>query len=191
VVSTPALESVAKSFGFRVVRTLSGFKWIARVPQLIFGFEEALGYLVNPETLNDKDGISAGLAILALVSDLHASGLTLLEKVTELTAAHGGFVSSQLSMRTDAARITKTMSALRKTAPASIGGSAVVTIDDYDRGVNRLPATNLLAWHLANGSRVMLRPSGTEEKLKVYVDATSPEALDLIDIDVRALFSDS
>jgi phosphomannomutase len=69
--------------------------------------------------------------------------------------------------------------------------SAVVTIDDYDRGVNRLPATNLLAWHLANGSRVMLRPSGTEEKLKVYVDATSPEALDLIDIDVRALFSDS
>jgi len=191
VVSTPALESVAKSFGFRVVRTLSGFKWIARVPQLIFGFEEALGYLVNPETLNDKDGISAGLAILALVSDLHASGLTLLEKVAELTAAHGGFVSSQLSMRTDAARITKTMSALRKTAPASIGGSAVVTIDDYDRGVNRLPATNLLAWHLANGSRVMLRPSGTEEKLKVYVDATSPEALDLIDIDVRALFSDS
>jgi phosphomannomutase len=83
------------------------------------------------------------------------------------------------------------MTALRKTAPANIGGSAVITVDDYARGVNRLPATNLLAWHLANGSRVMLRPSGTEEKLKVYVDATSPEALDRIDIDVRALFSDS
>jgi phosphomannomutase len=191
VVSTPALESLGKSFGYPVVRTLSGFKWIARVPQLIFGFEEALGYLVNPETLNDKDGISAGLAVLALVSDLHASGLTLLEKVTELTAAHGAFVSSQLSMRTVAARITETMTALRLRAPANIGGSAVVAVDDYARGFNRLPATNLLAWHLANGSRVMLRPSGTEDKLKVYVDATSPDALDRIDTDVRALFSDS
>jgi phosphomannomutase len=172
------------------VRTLSGFKWIARVPQLIFGFEEALGYLVNPETLHDKDGISAGLAVLALVSDLHASGLTLLDKVTELTATHGAFVSSQLSMRTDAARIDEKMTILRKSAPASIGGSAVVAVDDFARGVNRLPATNLLAWHLADGSRVMLRPSGTEEKLKVYVDATSPEALERIDADVRALFSD-
>ena len=191
VVSTPALESLGKSFGYPVVRTLSGFKWIARVPQLIFGFEEALGYLVNPETLNDKDGISAGLAVVALVSDLHASGLTLLEKVAELTAAHGSFVSSQLSMRTDAARITETMTALRRTAPATIGGSAVVAIDDYVRGFNRLPATNLLAWRLSDGSRVMLRPSGTEDKLKVYVDATSPEVLDRIDTDVRALFSDS
>jgi phosphomannomutase len=191
VVSTPAMESLGKSFGYPVVRTLSGFKWIARVPQLIFGFEEALGYLVNPETLHDKDGISAGLAVLALVSDLHASGLTLLDKVTELTATHGAFVSSQLSMRTDAARITEKMNILRKSAPASIGGSAVVAVDDFARGFNRLPATNLLAWHLANGSRVMLRPSGTEDKLKVYVDATSPEALEQIDADVRALFSAS
>jgi phosphomannomutase len=94
-------------------------------------------------------------------------------------------------MRTDAARITETMTALRLRAPANIGGSAVVAVDDYARGFNRLPATNLLAWHLANGSRVMLRPSGTEDKLKVYVDATSPDALDRIDTDVRALFSDS
>jgi len=189
VVSTPALESLGKSFGYSVVRTLSGFKWIARVPQLIFGFEEALGYLVNPETLHDKDGISAGLAVLALVSELHASGLTLLEKVTELTATHGAFMSSQLSMRTDAARIAEKMNVLRKSAPASLGGSAIVGVDDFARGLNRLPATNLLAWHLANGSRVMLRPSGTEDKLKVYVDATSPEALEQIDVDVRALFS--
>ena len=189
VVSTPALESLGKSFGYSVVRTLSGFKWIARVPQLIFGFEEALGYLVNPETLHDKDGISAGLAVLALVGDLHASGLTLLDKVTELTATHGAFVSSQLSMRTDAARIEETMTAMRKAAPADIGGSRIVSVDDYSRSVNRLPATNLLAWHLADGSRVMLRPSGTEDKLKVYIDATSPDALDRIDADVRALFS--
>jgi phosphomannomutase len=189
VVSTPALESLGKSFGYSVERTLSGFKWIARVPQLIFGFEEALGYLVNPETLHDKDGISAGLAVLALVSDLHASGLTLLDKVTELNATHGAFVSSQLSMRTDAARIEETMTAMRKAAPADIGGSRIVAVDDYARSVNRLPATNLLAWHLADGSRVMLRPSGTEEKLKVYIDATSPDALDRIDADVRALFS--
>jgi phosphomannomutase len=191
VVSTPALESLGKAFGYPVIRTLSGFKWIARVPHLIFGFEEALGYLVNPETLHDKDGISAGLAVLALVGDLHAAGLTLLDKVTELTQTHGAFVSSQLSMRTDAARIAEKMAALRKSAPASIGGSAIVSVDDYARGFNRLPATNLLAWHLANGSRVMLRPSGTEAKLKVYVDATSPEALEHIDADVRALFAAS
>lgn len=191
VVSTPALESLGTSFGFPVVRTLSGFKWIARVPHLIFGFEEALGYLVNPETLHDKDGISAGLAVLALVSDLHASGVTLLDKVNDLTQAHGDFVSSQLSMRTDAARITEKMASLRKSAPESVGGSNVVAVDDYSRGFNRLPATNLLAWHLANGSRVMLRPSGTEAKLKVYVDATSPEALEKIDADVRALFAAS
>jgi phosphomannomutase len=191
VVSTPALESLGTSFGYPVIRTLSGFKWIARVPHLIFGFEEALGYLVNPETLHDKDGISAGLAVLALVGDLHAAGLTLLDKVTELTQTHGAFVSSQLSMRTDAARIAEKMAALRKSAPASIGGSAIVSVDDYARGFNRLPATNLLAWHLANGSRVMLRPSGTEAKLKVYVDATSPEALEHIDADVRALFAAS
>jgi len=189
VVSTPALESLGASFGYPVVRTLSGFKWIARVPHLIFGFEEALGYLVNPETLHDKDGISAGLAVLALVGDLHAAGLTLLQKVTELTHAHGAFVSSQLSMRTDVARIAEKMAYLRKSAPASIGGSAIVSVDDYARGFNRLPATNLLAWHMADGSRVMLRPSGTEAKLKVYVDATSPETLEKIDADVRALFA--
>jgi phosphomannomutase len=188
-VSTPALEALGRSFGFSVVRTLPGFKWIARVPQLIFGFEEALGYLVNPETLNDKDGISAGLAVLALVNDLHAAGLTLLDKVTELTTAHGNFVSTQLSMRTDPQHITETMSALRRSAPAAVGGLSILRVDDYARGVNRLPAANLLAWHLADGSRVMLRPSGTEAKLKVYVDSTSPESLDRIDADIRALFS--
>jgi phosphomannomutase len=125
------------------------------------------------------------------VGDLHAAGLTLLDKVTELTQTHGAFVSSQLSMRTDVARISEKMNALRKSAPTSIGGSAIVSVDDYARGFNRLPATNLLAWHLANGSRVMLRPSGTEDKLKVYVDATSPEALEHIDADVRALFAAS
>jgi phosphomannomutase len=92
-------------------------------------------------------------------------------------------------MRTDTARIEETMTAMRKAAPADIGGSRIVAVDDYARSVNRLPATNLLAWHLADGSRVMLRPSGTEEKLKVYIDATSPDALDRIDADVRALFS--
>ena len=191
VVSTPALDTLGRAFGYSVVRTLPGFKWIARVPQLIFGFEEALGYLVNPETLHDKDGISAGLAVLALVSDLHASGLTLLDKVTELTTTHGNYVSTQLSMRTDTQRITETMASLRRSAPPTVGGVSVLRVDDYARSVNRLPAANLLAWHLADGSRVMLRPSGTEAKLKVYVDCVSPDALDRIDADIRALFSAS
>jgi phosphomannomutase len=94
-------------------------------------------------------------------------------------------------MRTDPQRITETMTELRRSAPPTIGGLSVVRVDDYARGVNRLPTANLLAWHLADGSRVMLRPSGTEAKLKVYVDAISPESLDRIDADIRALFSAS
>ncbi|CAB4902871.1 MAG: phospho-sugar mutase [Actinobacteria bacterium] len=191
VVSSPAMESLGTSFGYQVVRTLSGFKWIARVPQLLFGFEEAMGYLINPETVHDKDGISAGLAIMGIASDLHASGQTILEKVTELGQAHGAYVSSQLSMRTEVDRIEKTMVDLRKTPPAELGGSAIVSVDDYSRGFQRLPPSNLLAWHLANGTRVMMRPSGTEAKLKVYVDATSNDALDRVDADIRALFQSS
>ena len=191
VVSSPAMESLGTSFGYQVVRTLSGFKWIARVPRLLFGFEEAMGYLINPETVHDKDGISAGLAIMGIASDLHASGQTILEKVTELGQAHGAYVSSQLSMRTEVDRIEKTMVDLRKTPPAELGGSAIVSVDDYSRGFQRLPPSNLLAWHLANGTRVMMRPSGTEAKLKVYVDATSSEALERVDADIRALFQSS
>ena len=191
VVSSPAMESLGTSFGYQVVRTLSGFKWIARVPQLLFGFEEAMGYLINPETVHDKDGISAGLAIMGIASDLHASGLTILDKVAELDQAHGAYVSSQLSMRTEVARIEKTMADLRKNPPAELGGSPIVSVDDYSRGLRRLPATNLLAWHLADGTRVMMRPSGTEAKLKVYVDATSSEALERVDADIRALFQSS
>ena len=100
-------------------------------------------------------------------------------------------MSTQLSMRTDTQRITETMASLRRSAPPTVGGVSVLRVDDYARSVNRLPAANLLAWHLADGSRVMLRPSGTEAKLKVYVDCVSPEALERIDTDIRALFSAS
>ena len=94
-------------------------------------------------------------------------------------------------MRTDMQHITDTLATLRASAPSSLGGLSVLRVDDYARGVNRLPAANILAWHLADGSRVMLRPSGTEAKLKVYVDSTSLEVLDRIDVDIRALFSAS
>ena len=94
-------------------------------------------------------------------------------------------------MRTELVRIEKTMATLRKSPPAELGGSPIVSVDDYSRGFRRLPATNLLAWHLANGTRVMMRPSGTEAKLKVYIDATSQDALDRVDADIRALFQAS
>ena len=190
VVSTPAIESLAASFGYPVVRTLSGFKWIARVPQLIFGFEEAMGYLVNPQTLRDKDGISAGLAVLSLASELHASGITLLDKLDELVAAHGGFVGTQVVLRADPELIAERLTQLRRNAPKALGGLAVRRVDDYQRGLDRLPATNLLAWHLERNARVMLRPSGTEAKLKVYIDATSEADLYDLEQGVRALFDD-
>lgn len=189
VVSTPALESLVRSFGFPVVRTLSGFKWIVRVPQLIFGFEEALGYLVNPHTVRDKDGISAGLAVLALASDLHAQGQHLAEKLDEIVSEHGHYVSSQVTLRGEPGNILKRMSDLRHLKPKDIGGFHIERIDDYQRGRDKLPPANVLAWHIEGNDRVMLRPSGTEAKLKVYIDATSTERLDRLEAAVRALFA--
>lgn len=189
VVSTPALESLASAFGFPVVRTLSGFKWIVRVPRLIFGFEEALGYLVNPHTLRDKDGISAGLAVLALASDLHAHGQTLAEKLDDITSEHGHYVSAQVTLRGEPENILERMSDLRHLKPREIGGFRIEREDDYQRGIEKLPRTNLLAWHIEGNARVMLRPSGTEPKLKVYIDATSPDILDRLEAEVRGLFA--
>ncbi|MEA9984453.1 MULTISPECIES: phospho-sugar mutase [Subtercola] len=176
VVSSPALSAVAAAYGLRFQETLTGFKWVSRVPGLIFGFEEALGYLVNPESVRDKDGISAAVALLSLASELAVDGFTLSDQLDRFSERFGHYDSAQVSLRvTDLSRIGEIMAALRADPPQSIGGVAVASIDDLSAGSAELPPSDILRITTTDGSRIMVRPSGTEPKLKVYIDVSSSE----------------
>ena len=174
IVSSPALASVATAYGLDFVETLTGFKWVSRAPALIFGYEEALGYLVNPAVVRDKDGISAALAFLALAGELKADGLTVADHLDRFSERFGHFASGQISVRvTDVAEIDRVMARLRANPPTLVGSIRVDSIDDLSQGVGGLPPSDVLRIRLADGSRVMVRPSGTEPKLKVYLDTRS------------------
>ena len=175
IVSSPGLGAIAEAHGMEFVQTLTGFKWVSRVPGLVYGYEEALGYLVNPGTVRDKDGISALVRVLTLASELHERGSSLSEELLALAGEFGAFESGQVSVRvTDLARIPAIMAALRAEPPTELAGSRVLAADDL-----ALPEHgaigDILRFSLDDGSRVMVRPSGTEPKVKVYIDATSAE----------------
>jgi phosphomannomutase len=174
IVSSPGLAAIAAHSGLRHVETLTGFKWISRAPNLIFGFEEALGYLVDPDVLRDKDGISAALDILTLAADLKAEGRTLVDHANDFADRFGAFSSSQISLRfTDLPEIPRLMNRLRSAPPSEISGAAVDRIDDFEHGFGEFPPGDILRIWMADGARIVVRPSGTEPKLKVYIDASS------------------
>ena len=174
IVSSPALQAVADAYGLEFADTLTGFKWVSRAPGLIYGFEEAIGYLVNPDSVRDKDGISAAVALLSLVSDLKAEGITLAEHLDRFSEKFGHFASGQISVRvTDLSEIDRVMTRLRETPPELVGSIRVDRIDDFSQGLGGLPPSDVLRIRLADDSRVMVRPSGTEPKLKVYIDTHS------------------
>jgi phosphomannomutase len=176
LVSSPALGVVARTEGLDFVETLTGFKWISRAGDLIYGYEEALGYLVDPDKIRDKDGISAAVAVLALFSDLKAAGRSFAEHRAEFAERYGAFASGQISVRVaDLARIPELMARLRQDPPREIGGIRVEQIDDFADGFGPFPPSDILRFHLAGGSRVIVRPSGTEPKLKCYLDTRSDE----------------
>ena len=176
VVSSPALAAVARAYRLDFADTLTGFKWVSRAPGLIFGFEEALGYLVNPETVRDKDGISAATAFLDLANELAAEGTTIAGHLDAFTERFGFFASDQISLRvTDLSQIDRIMARLRAEPPARLGDVKVAEIDDLADGFEGLPPSDVLRIRLEDGSRVMVRPSGTEPKLKIYIDAASDE----------------
>jgi phosphomannomutase len=176
LVSSPALREVARVTGLDFVETLTGFKWISRAPGLIFGYEEALGYLVDPDKVRDKDGISAAVAVLSLFSELRAAGQTFESHLDDFAREFGAFASAQISIRVaDLADIPLTMARLRAAPPAEVGGIRVEGVDDYLLGVDGFPASDILRLRLAGGGRVIVRPSGTEPKLKCYLDASSTD----------------
>ena len=176
LVSSPVLGRIAKAYSLGFAETLTGFKWISRAPDLRFGFEEALGYLVDPGKVRDKDGISAAVDFLALAAELKAAGRTVDDRLREAAERFGAFASSQVSLRvSDLAEIPRLMTKLRSSVPTAIGGVPVTRVDDFTNGFEQFPASDLLRFWLDGGSRVILRPSGTEPKLKAYIDAASTD----------------
>ncbi len=179
LVSSPGLQAVAEHYGLDFHSTLTGFKWISRAPGIVYGYEEALGYLVNPETVRDKDGISAAVAVLGMIAEAREQGRTLADLLTQFQDTFGCFHSGQVSVRVDdVAVIGRITAALRLAPPASIGGVAVERVDDFARGIDDLPPGDVLRYWLVDGSRVIVRPSGTEPKLKVYLDVRGESAAD-------------
>ena len=180
IVSSRLLGAMAKAAGVPHEETLTGFKWISRVPNIGYGYEEALGYCTAPAVARDKDGITAGLAVAELAANLKSQGRTLVGLLDEIAAEHGVYATDSFSIRvTDLALIPAMMASLRKNVPTQIGGVDVTRVDDLAKGDGGLPPTDGLRFFLADDTRVIVRPSGTEPKVKVYLEAIAPVGTDL------------
>jgi phosphomannomutase len=175
IVSSRLLAAMARAAGVRHEETLTGFKWIGRVPRLAYGYEEALGYCVAPGLVRDKDGVSAALLLAELVAGLKAQGRTPLDVLDDLAVAHGVHATDSFSVRvSDLAEIAPVLERLRTSPPVELGSARVDRVDDLAAGEGGLPPTDGLRWFLDDGSRVIVRPSGTEPKIKVYLEAVEP-----------------
>ncbi|SEE18249.1 phospho-sugar mutase [Jiangella alba] len=175
IVSSRLLGRIAAAHGLPHAETLTGFKWISRVPGLTYGYEEALGYCVDPESVRDKDGISTAVLVAELAAATAAAGRTLWDVLDDLAVAHGLHATDQLSVRVeDLSLIAAAMARLRSAPPSSLAGSAVVTADDLLAGDGGLPPTDGLRYLTADATRVVVRPSGTEPKLKCYLEVVVP-----------------
>jgi phosphomannomutase len=175
IVSSSLLGAMARAAGRPYAETLTGFKWIGRVEGLAYGYEEALGYCVDPDHVKDKDGVSALLLLCELAAAAKAEGRGLVDLLDDLAQEHGLHATDQLSVRvTDLAEIGAAMTRLRSTPPATLGGLAVERVDDLSLGSADLPPTEGLRYVLAEGARVVVRPSGTEPKLKCYLEVVVP-----------------
>jgi len=192
IVSSPVLGRIAASLGVHYEETLTGFKWIANRAielekegfEFVFGFEEALGYCVG-DVVRDKDGISAALLAAEMVAVLRERGRSLLEELEVIARRWGAFASMQVNLTREGAggvaAIRALMDRLRSSPPRQVGEDRVVAVADYDSRTRvdwrsglttplTLPRSNVLAFELASGSRIIARPSGTEPKAKFYFD---------------------
>ncbi len=175
LVSSPVLAKVAKDCGLEHQETLTGFKWVGRIPNLLFGYEEALGYLTDPDKVHDKDGISAIISFLDLVNQLKSEGKTFAQYRQAFTETFGAFSSDQLSVRVeDLGRIERILTSIRQQPFTTI---ADINVENYVEHLQTDKQENIIVFYLADGHRVILRPSGTEPKLKIYFD-TQGEVLE-------------
>ncbi|MGV9843048.1 phospho-sugar mutase [Streptomyces fungicidicus] len=176
IVSSSLLGRIAEKAGLAHVETLTGFKWIARAEGLRYGYEEALGYCVDPDGVRDKDGITAALLLTELVSELKEENRTLLDLLDDLAVEHGLHATDQLSVRVqDLSLIAAAMRRLRDQPPTELAGLRITRTEDLTEGTDTLPPTDGLRYTL-DGARVIVRPSGTEPKLKCYLEVVIPVA---------------
>ena len=185
IVSSSTLRKISGHYGIDFQEVLTGFKWIAKIENLAFGYEEAIGYAVDSDNVNDKDGISAAIFLAQIAVDLKRDGLTISDLLNQVWERHGFHGTEQISIRvTDMSAITHLLAGLRANPPREIAGRAVESIDDLAAPRDGLPPTDGLRIWLAGGIRIIVRPSGTEAKMKCYIEvvtATSDESQKLLD----------
>jgi phosphomannomutase len=196
IVSSSVLAKVAKHHGLDFKATLTGFKWISKIPNLIFGYEEALGYCIDPDHVADKDGISAALMLANIARREKANGRTLWDLLDDLGQRYGFYATGQISIRvSDLSIISKAMKSIRTAPPQTLAGLPSV-FTDMNLGSPELMPTDGLRFDLADGRRVIIRPSGTEPKLKCYLEAVADSKagaqvlLDSLEQSCRELLAD-
>ena len=172
IVSSSIVRKIAAHYQLDFKETLTGFKWLAKIENLTFGYEEALGYAVDAATVNDKDGISAAITLAQIATDLVAEGKTLLDLLDEIWARHGFHATEQISIRlSDLSKVEVILGGLRANPPKEIAGRLVTSIDDLATPTDGLPPTDGIRIWLDGGVRIIIRPSGTEAKMKCYIEA--------------------
>jgi len=177
IVSSSILKKIAGHYNLEFKETLTGFKWLAKVKGLTFGYEEALGYAVDAKTVNDKDGISAAITVAQIATDLAADGKTLLDLLDEIWSRHGFHATEQISIRlSDLSKADVILGGLRNNPPQNIAGRVVTSIDDLATPTDGLPPTDGLRIWLDGGVRIIIRPSGTEAKMKCYIEVIEKDS---------------
>ena len=177
IVSSRLLSRIAHAHGLEHHTTLTGFKWIARAPGLGFGYEEAIGFCPDPAHVRDKDGIGTSVVAASLVAALKAQGRSVWDELERLARLHGLHVSSPLTFRVEEIeQIASGMARLRAQPPSVLAGSPVVEVSDLSQGYRGLPPTDGVLVLTEAGDRVIARPSGTEPKLKCYLEVILPVA---------------
>ena len=175
IVSSRLLSRIARAHGLQHHPTLTGFKWIARAPGLGFGYEEAIGFCPDPAHVRDKDGIATSVVAASLVAALKAQGGSVWDELERLARLHGLHVSSPLTFRVEEIeQIASGMARLRAQPPSVLAGSPVVEVSDLSQGYRGLPPTDGVLVLTEAGDRVIARPSGTEPKLKCYLEVILP-----------------
>ena len=177
IVSSSILKKIAEHYNLEFKETLTGFKWLAKIKGLTFGYEEALGYAVDAKTVNDKDGISAAITLAQIATDLAADGKTLLDLLDEIWERHGFHATEQISIRlSDLSKVGVILGGLRSSPPQNIAGRTVTSIDDLAAPTDGLPPTDGLRIWLDGGVRIIIRPSGTEAKMKCYIEVIEKDS---------------
>ena len=175
IVSSSALKKIAEKYEIPFSETLTGFKWLAKIKNLAFGYEEAIGYCVDAKTVNDKDGLSTALVLAECAAMLKQSGRNFFEYLDEIWLEIGFHRTESISIRVaNIAETQETLHKIRTNPPATIAGYGIIKLDDLLTPTDGLLPTNGLRLWLADNIRIIIRPSGTEPKLKCYIESVRP-----------------